>query len=106
MFGAVIGALAFAAPAWAPTTVKAEPAVAGSPNALVTVSAEAESDTAGITSLRVVLPAGIAPADVTYVDGPPGWALQPDAEGYVVSGPALAVGRDAVHRVRVKQLPS
>jgi len=106
MFGAVVGALAFAAPAWAHTTVKVEPAVAGAPNALVTVNAAAESDTAGIASVRVVLPAGIAPADVTYVDGPPGWALQPDAEGYVVSGPAVPVGRDAVHRVRVKQLPA
>jgi uncharacterized protein YcnI len=106
MFGAVVGALVFAAPAWAHTTVKVEPAVAGAPNALVTVNAAAESDTAGIASLRVVLPAGIAPADVTYVDGPPGWALQPDAEGYAVSGPAVTVGRDAVHRVRVKQLPS
>jgi uncharacterized protein YcnI len=106
IFGAIIGSLAFAAPAWAHTTVKVEPAAAGAPNALVTVNAAAESDTAGIASLRVVLPAGIAPADVTYVDGPPGWTLQPDAEGYVVSGPAVAVGRDAVHRVRVKQLPS
>jgi uncharacterized protein YcnI len=106
MLGAVVGALAFAAPAWAHTTVKVEPAVAGAPNALVTVNAAAESDTAGIASLRVVLPAGIAPADVTYVDGPSGWALQLDAEGYVVSGPAVSAGRDAVHRVRVKQLPS
>jgi uncharacterized protein YcnI len=100
------GVLGFAAPAWAHTSVAIEPAVAGSPNALVTVNAAAESDTAGIASLRVVLPVGIAPGDVTYVDGPPGWTLQPDAEGYVVGGAAVPVGRDAVHRVRVKQLPS
>jgi uncharacterized protein YcnI len=106
LFAAVAGLLVFAAPAWAHTTVSVEPAVAGAPNAVVTVNAAAESDTAGIASLRVVLPAGIAPGDVTYVDGPPGWALQPDAEGYAVGGPAVPVGQDAVHRVRVRQLPS
>jgi uncharacterized protein YcnI len=106
LLGSVMGVLGFAAPAWAHTSVTIEPAVAGSPNALVTVNAAAESDTAGIASLRVVLPAGIAPGDVMYVDGPPGWALQPDVEGYVVGGPAVPVGRDAVHRVRVKALPS
>jgi MYXO-CTERM domain-containing protein len=103
---AVAGVLGLAAPAWAHTSVTVEPAVAGSANALVTVNAAAESDTAGIASLRVVLPAGITPGDVSYVDGPPGWALQPDAEGYVVGGPAVPVGRDAVHRVRVTALPS
>ena len=102
----LVGVLGFAAPAWAHTTVKVEPAVAGAPNALVTVNAAAESDTAGIASLRVVLPAGIAPGDVTYVDGPPGWALRPDADGYVVGGPPVAVGQDAVHRVRVTLLPA
>jgi uncharacterized protein YcnI len=106
LVGVAAGALMFAAPAWAHTSVSVEPAVAGAPNALVTVDAAAESDTAGIASLRVVLPAGIAPGDVTYVDGPPGWALQPDAEGYVVGGPPVPVGQDAVHRVRVRALPS
>jgi uncharacterized protein YcnI len=105
VLGVLTGGLALAAPASAHTGVDVEPKVAGSANALVTVSAAAESTTAGITSLKVVLPEGIAPADVTYVSGPAGWSMQPDAEGYVVAGPAVAVGRDAVHEVRVKQLP-
>src|SRR5262245_18077297 len=98
LFGALVGVLAFAAPAWAHTTVKVEPAVAGAPDAVITVNAAAESDTAGIASLKVVLPAGLAPGDVTYVDGPAGWTLRAEADGYVVSGPPVAVGRDAVHR--------
>ena len=99
------GALLVAAPAAAHTSATVEPAVAGAPNATVSFNAAAESTTAGITSLKVVLPLGILPADVTYIDGPAGWALQPDNEGYVLSGPAVAVGRDVQHRVRVKQLP-
>jgi uncharacterized protein YcnI len=106
LFGAVVGVLAYAAPAWAHTTVKVEPAVAGAPDAVITVNAAAESDTAGITSLKVVLPEGLAPGDVTYVDGPPGWTLRAEADGYVVSGPPVPAGRDAVHRVRAKALPA
>lgn len=102
MFGAV---LVGAAPAAAHTSASIEPAVAGAPDATVSFNAAAESTTAGITSLKIVLPLGIAPGDVTYVDGPAGWALQPDNEGYVVSGPAVPVGRDVQHRVRVRQLP-
>jgi hypothetical protein len=103
--GAVILAGVTAGPALAHTGVTVEPKVAGSPNALVTVTAAAESNTAGIVSLKVVLPPGIPPADVTWVGGPAGWALAPDADGYTVAGPALPVGRDARHQVRVKQLP-
>lgn len=105
LVGAVMGAVALVAPASAHTTATAEPATAGAQNAVVSFYAAAESTKAGITSLKIVLPQGIAPTDVTYVDGPAGWALQPDAEGYVVSGPPVAVGRDVQHRVRVKQLP-
>lgn len=103
--GVLGGALLLAAPAFAHTGATAEPAVAGAQNATISFNAAAESTTAGITSLKVVLPPGIAPGDVTYVDGPAGWALRPDADGYTVSGPAVPVGRDVQHRVRVKQLP-
>jgi uncharacterized protein YcnI len=103
--GAVVGALLLVTPAFAHTGATVEPAVAGAQNATITFNAAAESTTSGITSLKIVLPAGIAPGDVTYVDGPAGWALQPDADGYVVSGPAVPVGRDVQHRVRAKQLP-
>jgi hypothetical protein len=101
----VFGALVLVTPAFAHTGATVEPAVAGAPNATVSFNAAAESTTAGITSLKIVLPQGIAPGDVTYVDGPAGWALRPDADGYVVSGPAVPVGRDVQHRVRVRQLP-
>jgi hypothetical protein len=103
--GALAGAVALAGPASAHTGVTIEPAVAGATNALVSVSAQAESPSAGVASLKVVLPAGIAPADVTLVTAPDGWTLQPDADGYTVGGPALPSGRDARHQVRVRQLP-
>ncbi|MET7392049.1 hypothetical protein ABZS66_00930 [Dactylosporangium sp. NPDC005572] len=38
----------------------------------VPITAESESTTAGIASLRVALQAGIAPADVSWVSGPTG----------------------------------
>jgi hypothetical protein len=102
----VLGAvLVGASPASAHTSATAEPAVAGAADATISFNAAAESTTAGISSLKIVLPQGIAPADVTYLDGPAGWALQPDNEGYVVSGPPVPVGRDVQHRVKVKQLP-
>lgn len=101
----LIAAVMVAAPAQAHTSATVEPAVAGAQNATISFNAAAESTTAGITSLKIVLPAGLTAADLTYVDGPAGWAMQPDADGYVVSGPAVAVGRDVQHRVRAKQLP-
>jgi Domain of unkown function (DUF1775) len=53
----------------------------------------------------VVLPDGISPADVTYVSGPDGWSLVANTDGYLVSGPALPVGRDSKHQIKVRQLP-
>ncbi|WP_203926148.1 DUF1775 domain-containing protein [Virgisporangium ochraceum] len=101
----VIAAVIMADPAQAHTSATVEPAVAGAQNATISFNAAAESTTAGITSLKIVLPQGLTAADLTYVDGPAGWAMRPDADGYVVSGPAVAVGRDVQHRVRAKQLP-
>jgi hypothetical protein len=106
MAGLVAGALVGALPAAAHTEVEVEPAVGGAANASVTFDAEAEWDKAGIGSVKVSLPAGIAPADVSYASGPTGWALTPDADGFVVTGPALAAGKDAKYAVQVKQLPS
>jgi uncharacterized protein YcnI len=101
----LIAAVIVAAPAQAHTSATVEPAVAGAQNATISFNAAAESTTAGITSLKIVLPPGLTAADLTYVDGPAGWAMRPDADGYVVSGPAVAVGRDVQHRVTARQLP-
>jgi hypothetical protein len=105
LVGVALAALAAPGPAAAHTGITVEPKVAGSPNALITISAEAESNTAGITSVKIVLPAGIVFADVTLASAPPGWALNQDADGYVVGGPPLPVNRDARHQIRVRQLP-
>jgi uncharacterized protein YcnI len=93
-------------PASAHTEVEVEPARAGATNALVTLTAEAESGTAGVTAIEVFLPAGIAPRDVTLVTAPRGWHLSTASESYRVSGPPLAVGTNARHQVRVRQLPN
>ncbi|MET8974950.1 DUF1775 domain-containing protein [Streptomyces sp. NPDC004539] len=74
-------------------------------NVKVTVSAESESSTAGIKEVRVVLPAGIAPGDVTYASGPKGWALAATSDGFAVKGTAVPVGDDVEVSVVVKQLP-
>ncbi|MEU4134291.1 DUF1775 domain-containing protein [Streptomyces wuyuanensis] len=94
-----------AGPAAAHVEVEADKAQALAENVTLTFNAESESDKAGITSLRVVLPEGIVPADVAYADGPKGWTFGATADGYTVKGPAVAVGEDAEYSVRVRQLP-
>ncbi|MEI5009232.1 DUF1775 domain-containing protein [Streptomyces sp. PmtA] len=103
---AAVGAVLLGAgPAAAHVEVEADTAQALAENVTLTFNAESESDKAGITSLRVVLPEGITPADVTYGAGPKGWTFGATADGYTVKGPAVAVGEDAEHSVRVRQLP-
>jgi uncharacterized protein YcnI len=101
----VVAAVVLAGVAYAHVEVDADPAVAGSTNAVLTFDAAAESNSAGVASVRVVLPAGIAPADVTLTSGPSGWTLTPNNDGYTVGGPALPVGQNAVHSVTVARLP-
>ncbi|MGW6417147.1 DUF1775 domain-containing protein [Streptomyces sp. NPDC055055] len=97
--------LATAGSAVAHVEVKAKGATALAENVEVSFTAETESATAGITRLEVILPAGIGPGDVVYKSGPAGWELTRTARGYAVSGPAVAVGKDAVYAVVVRQLP-
>ncbi|WP_221623282.1 DUF1775 domain-containing protein, partial [Micromonospora globispora] len=105
--GSTVAALLLTAgPASAHVEVSADKAKAGATDSELTFVAESESTTAGITALRVVLPAGIKPADVTWVSGPTGWALKTAADGYTVSGPAVPVGKDAEYAVRVRRLPT
>jgi uncharacterized protein YcnI len=94
-----------AGPAAAHTEVSAQPAQAGATDAVLTFTAEAESTTAGTTSLEVRLPAGITPSAVSYVSGPPGWALRATSDGYTVGGPALPAGDDAEYQVKIAKLP-
>jgi len=91
--------------AYAHVDVAAEPAVAGARNAVLTFEAAAESGSAGVASVRIVLPESIPPSGITLADAPEGWTLTPGSDGYTVGGPALPAGRDAVHSVRVAQLP-
>lgn len=100
------GLLLFSAgPASAHTEVTSSPGRAGTANAVLTFDCEAESSTAGIQSVRVVLPKTITADLVALVDGPAGWKLTPTPGGYTVAGKALPIGQDATHRIRVKQLP-
>src|SRR5690349_8572300 len=76
---ALVGAAAavvvavWAAPASAHVEVSADNPQPGATNVTLTFRAESESPDAGVVSMQVVLPAGIAPGDVTYVSGPAGW---------------------------------
>ncbi|MEV7990191.1 DUF1775 domain-containing protein [Micromonospora sp. NPDC085948] len=100
-------AVVIGTPARAHTGVKVSPARAGANNAVVTVNAEAESDSAGVTSVQVFLPEGITAQDVTLLKGPKGWKLSSKAaDSYTVGGTAVPVGEDAEHQVRVRQLPN
>ncbi|MFI9650145.1 DUF1775 domain-containing protein [Streptomyces sp. NPDC052040] len=59
----------------------------------------------GSLRIRVVLPKGIDPADVTYQDGPKGWKFTAGADGCTIGGPALKTGENARYSVLVKRLP-
>ncbi|GLW73343.1 hypothetical protein Kpho02_56420 [Kitasatospora phosalacinea] len=100
--GLVLGAAGAAA---AHVEVDSSTAQALAVDAQVAFSAEGESSTAGIADVKVVLPGGLAPADVTLVKAPDGWALTPTADGYAVAGPSLAPGAAAEWTVKVRQLP-
>lgn len=106
---AAVGALVLLGVAAGPAAAHAE-VTASEPRALaenVTLSftSEAESDTAGISELRVVLPKGIAPDAVTLKEAPKEWKLTATPDGYAIGGAALATGTDAEYSITVRQLP-
>jgi hypothetical protein len=109
---AVVSAVAGAAvvlaagPALAHVEVEATPARALATNALLSLTAEAESGTAGISGLRIQLPAGLEPGDLRLASGPAGWRLAGSAGVVTVAGPALPVGRSLRLGIRVRQLPA
>ncbi|MFE2211089.1 DUF1775 domain-containing protein [Streptomyces canus] len=103
--GAATAVLLTAVPAAAHTEVEADKAQALAENVTVSFHAEAESDTSGIKEVRVVLPEGIAPADVTYGEGPKGWRFSATDDGYTVKGAELKTGEGAEYSVVVRQLP-
>lgn len=103
--GVVVGALALGGVAFAHVEISSDNPQAGATNAVITIDAEAESDSAGISKVEVVLPDGIAPADVTLKEAPSGWKLAATDKGYTVSGKALAAGKNAEHSVTVAKLP-
>ncbi|MGW7135936.1 DUF1775 domain-containing protein [Streptomyces xanthophaeus] len=106
---ATVGALVLlglaAGPAAAHAEVSASDPRALAENVTLTFNSEAESDTAGIASLRVVLPSGITPDAVALKDAPTDWKLAASADGYSIGGPALATGTDAEYSITVRQLP-
>jgi uncharacterized protein YcnI len=104
--GALILGATVATPAWAHVEVSADRPQAGARNVTLTFKGEAESRTAGITSERVVLPAGITPQDATLVRAPAGWKLAATQDGFTVAGRALPVGDDATFSVTIAQLPT
>jgi uncharacterized protein YcnI len=98
--------LTAAGPALAHVEVEAAPSRALATDALLTMTAEAESRTAGITGVRIQLPSGLVPADLRLASGPTGWTLTGSAAVVEVTGPALPVGRSLRLGLRVRQLPA
>ncbi|MFD9480489.1 DUF1775 domain-containing protein [Streptomyces nojiriensis] len=94
-----------AGPAAAHAEVTASDPRALAENVTLSFTSEAESDTAGIAELKVVLPKGIAPDAVTLKDAPKEWKLAATPDGYAIGGPALATGTDAEYSITVRQLP-
>ncbi|WP_324784508.1 DUF1775 domain-containing protein [Streptomyces sp. H51] len=102
---ALTATLSLAGPAFAHTEVEADKAQALAENVTLTFVSEAESDDAGFREVRVVLPEGIAPADVTLDEAPKGWKFTVTDDGYSVGGTALKPGVDAEYKIKVRQLP-
>jgi Domain of unkown function (DUF1775) len=101
-----LGLIALAGPALAHVEVSADRTTAGATDVTLRFHGEGENPSAGITAERVVLPAGIAPADVSPVRAPRGWRFTRGADGFTVAGTALKPGTDAVWSVKVAQLPA
>jgi hypothetical protein len=106
VMAAVLVAVLVAVPAYAHTKATVDKPQAGATNVTLTLSAEAESSSAGIKGIEVVLPDGITPAQVSLVSGPPGWAFAARAHGFTVSGTALPVGKDATTALHLAALPA
>ena len=98
--------LSAAGPALAHVEVEAAPARALATDALLSMTAEAESRTAGIVGVRIQLPAGLVPTDLRLASGPPGWRLTGSGNVVTVRGAALPVGRSLRLGIRVRQLPA
>jgi hypothetical protein len=98
---------ALALPASAHVQVEAVPGAPGAVDAVLNITAAAESATAGIAKLDVVADPAIPADQVTLVDGPAGWKVTPGTQnGFALEGPALPKGEDAKISVRVKALPN
>jgi hypothetical protein len=95
-----------ATPALAHTEATIDNPQAGATNITLTLNAEAESDTAGIKGLEVVLPEGITPDQVSLATAPSGWKLASTAQGFTIAGTTLPVGTDAKASLRLEQLPA
>ncbi|MFJ6478817.1 MULTISPECIES: DUF1775 domain-containing protein [unclassified Streptomyces] len=104
-FGALVVLGIAAGPAAAHAGVTASDPRALAENVTLSFTSEAESDSAGIAELRVVLPKGITPDAVTLKDAPEGWKLTATPDGYSIGGTALATGTDAEYSITVRQLP-
>jgi hypothetical protein len=106
LLGVVVVLLGWGAAGWAHAEVEIDNPVGGATNVTMRVTAEAESSSAGIASVRMVLPAGIDPAAVTLTSGPSGWKLTPGSDGFTVAGAALRVKTDAKFAVKLAALPA
>jgi hypothetical protein len=102
----VLAAGMIGGPALAHVEVSADKTQAGAKDVTLTFTGEAESNSAGIKSERVVLPAGVAPGDVSLVKAPAGWKFTAARDGFTIAGPTLKIGQDAVFAVRLAQLPT
>ncbi|MCM2387004.1 DUF1775 domain-containing protein [Streptomyces albipurpureus] len=98
-------ALAVATPASAHAGVTASDARGLAKNVTLTFTSEAESKSAGLAMLQVVLPEGISPGTVSLKKGPEGWRLAQAQGGFTISGKPLPTGEKAVYSIVVKQLP-
>jgi uncharacterized protein YcnI len=102
---ATLAAILAAGTAWAHVEVSSDKKQAGATNVTVTFTGEAESNTAGLKSARIVLPDGIAPSQVKLTKAPSGWTYTELPDGFRIEGKALPIGTDAVWSILIDKLP-
>jgi uncharacterized protein YcnI len=102
---ATLAAILAAGTAWAHVEVSSDKKQAGATDVTVTFTGEAESNTAGLKSARVVLPDGIAPSQVKLTKAPSGWTFTELSDGFRIKGKPLPIGIDAVWSILIDKLP-
>lgn len=107
---AVLATLASPNAASAHIILWARPSIVNAPDAILSINAAAESETAGIAKLEVTGPSDLDASGISIQNGPPGWLAEtgPTPNTFTVAAPnnsGLPLREDLFISLNVKKLP-